>query len=410
MTPSAPPTASRKAPAKRGRDIDEPHRVSTPLELLFDLVFVVAISLAVSQFHHGVATHGLVEVLPIFGFSFFGIWWAWMNYTWFASAYDNDDVWFRLLTMLQMVGALIFAVSIPRMFQGQFLNVVIGFAVMRTALVAQWLRVGLSDPAHRSTCLRYALGIALAQIGWIGRLWVPTAWLWPSVGLMIAVELAVPMWAEHAGKTPWHAHHIAERYSLMTIIILGECVLGTANALANVLQSDGWSWELACVGLGGLGLVLALWWMYFLLPSGQALHHHRERAWGWGYGHFFVYAALSCLGTGLEIVADALKTSPHVADSAAHAVSPVFSIAFLAGALGLFMFTVWLQWAYITRANSRQWGLLLMCLACLAGVVFAVHLGVPVALGLPLLCIAPVVAIIYNEQGRKYCADDFVVR
>ena len=91
----------------RGRSPDEPHRASTPLELTFDLTFVVAISLCAAQLAHALAA-GHVGV-GILGFSFgmLGILWAWMGYTWFASAFDTDDWAMRLATLVHMVGVLV---------------------------------------------------------------------------------------------------------------------------------------------------------------------------------------------------------------------------------------------------------------------------------------------------------------
>lgn len=73
------------------RDPDEPHRASTPLELFFDLTFVVAIAQAGSSLHHELVDAHVENGLTGFGLAFFAIWWAWMNFTWFASAYDTDD-------------------------------------------------------------------------------------------------------------------------------------------------------------------------------------------------------------------------------------------------------------------------------------------------------------------------------
>ena len=67
-------------------------------------------------------------------------------------------------------------------------------------------------------------------------------------------------------------------------------VLGATNAVAGMWQIFGWTLNLALVGLGSTMLAFALWWMYFLLPSGDALHRHRERGFFWGYGHFFIFA------------------------------------------------------------------------------------------------------------------------
>ena len=96
-----------------GRDPDEPHRASTPLELLFDLTFVVAVARAASELHHALAQGDGGHALAGYAVVFFGLWWAWVNFTWFASAYDTDDVAYRLLTLLQMAGVLVYAAGIP---------------------------------------------------------------------------------------------------------------------------------------------------------------------------------------------------------------------------------------------------------------------------------------------------------
>ena len=77
------------------RDVHEHHRASTPLELLFDLVAVIAIAAAAGELHHAVAHGHALEGAGKFVLAFFAIWWAWMNFSWFASAYDNDDAIFR---------------------------------------------------------------------------------------------------------------------------------------------------------------------------------------------------------------------------------------------------------------------------------------------------------------------------
>ncbi len=405
-------TAHSASSARRGRDIHEEHRVSTPLELLFDLVFVVAIALASSSLHHGIAGGHLFDAGRAFGLVFFAIWWGWMNYTWFASAYDNDDARFRLLTMLQMVGVVIFATGVPLVFQGQWGPAVAGFVVMRLALAIQWLRAAAGDPERRTTCRRYAMGICVAQVGWILRLFLPAEWQWPAALVLILVELSVPAWAERAGGTPWHAHHIAERYGLMTIIVLGECVLGSVNAAAGVLTAEGWSWNIALVGLGGMSLVLSLWWMYFMLPSGEALHHHRERAWGWGYGHFFLFAAVAVMGAGLEAVADTLKALPAAGGPSGdvHAVSPTLAIGAVAFGQTVFILSLWRLWLFATRAAARQAGVVTLSLALLGAVVLAVHAGLPLPWALPLLTLGPVLLIVYNEHGRRHCTEHFSIR
>jgi low temperature requirement protein LtrA len=93
------------------RDTAERHRASTPLELLFDLTFVVAVSQAAQGLAHKVEEGHLGSGVEAYLMVFFGIWWAWMNFSWFASAYDTDDVPYRLLTLLQMAGVLVLAAA-----------------------------------------------------------------------------------------------------------------------------------------------------------------------------------------------------------------------------------------------------------------------------------------------------------
>ena len=104
--------ASRAQPWLRrmsGRDPGEAHRGSTPLELLFDLTFAVAVAQAAAQLEHALAEQHAAHAVAGYAVVFFGLWWAWVTFTWFASAYDTDDVVYRLLTLLQMAGVLVFA-------------------------------------------------------------------------------------------------------------------------------------------------------------------------------------------------------------------------------------------------------------------------------------------------------------
>src|SRR5919112_82534 len=99
-----------------GRDPHEGHRQATPLELLFDLTFVVAFGIAADELAHFLAEDHVLAGLVGFGFATFAISWAWIQFSWFASAYDTDDWIFRLSTMVQMVGVLVLAMGLPRLF------------------------------------------------------------------------------------------------------------------------------------------------------------------------------------------------------------------------------------------------------------------------------------------------------
>ena len=293
------------------RPIDEPHRTSSQLELLFDLTFVVAIAGVTAQLAHDVAAgHAGAAIVPFLQV-IFAIWWAWMNFTWFASSFDTDDVPYRLLTLLQMAGVLVLAAGVPRaVTDGDLRLVTVGYLVMRVGLVALWLRAASEDPASRATARRYALGITVAEIGWISRLVLDEAGLLPTVTarpiflLLVLLELAVPPWAERRRPTTWHPHHIAERYGLFTIILLGEGVLAASLAVDGALTSGGVDASFVTVATAGLVLVFALWWLYFLQPCADGLVAHREGSYRWGYGHFGIFASLAALGGGLEVAVE----------------------------------------------------------------------------------------------------------
>jgi low temperature requirement protein LtrA len=286
------------------RSPHEPHRAATPLELLFDLVFVVAIAQAASGLHHSIAEGHVLAGLAGYLMVFFAIWWAWMNFTWFASAYDCDDLPYRLAVFVQITGALIIAAGVPAMLESRTPNmaVVAGYVIMRMALVAQWLRAAASDPDHRITARRYAMGITVLQVAWVAMLLVPRFW---PVGFvtLAGFEVLVPVWAERAAMTTWHPHHIAERYGLLTLIVLGESILAATGAVQAALASGEALVSLVPVIIGGLLIVYSMWWVYFDRPVHDLLTS-LSKGILWGYGHYLVFAAAAAVGAGLAVTVD----------------------------------------------------------------------------------------------------------
>jgi low temperature requirement protein LtrA len=323
-----------------GRDVDEEHRVSSPLELLFDLTFVVAVAQVASQLAHTImegklVTDGLAPYLMIF----FAIWLAWLNFTWFASAYDTDDVFYRLLTMVQMAGVLVLAAGVPEGFEhGNFTAVTVGYIIMRVALVIQWLRAARENPEGRATALRYACGIVIVQIGWILRLFLPAEFLIEGFAVLAAAELVVPLVAERTGLTPWHPHHIAERYGLFTIILLGESVSATMLATQGFLESDGLSVHLIVVAGAGLVLIFALWWLYFKEPSAEGLTQHRDRSFVWGYGHYLLFASVAAVGAAIEVAVDSGSAQ---SESGHSEIQPIVVGYALAIPVAIFFVALW---------------------------------------------------------------------
>ena len=186
-----------------GRDPEEAHRSATPLELFFDLCFVVAVAAAAATLHHDLA-HGHLSGLAGYAMVFFAIWWAWVNYSWFASAYDTDDVIFRLLTFVVMTGVLVVAAGTPQAAGEEH-----DFWIARRRLRDH---AGRDDPAVAPggpraprargvrRCGTPAPSRSSRSSGCSARSSSPTAT--HRLGLFVALallEMAVPYWAEHAG-------------------------------------------------------------------------------------------------------------------------------------------------------------------------------------------------------------------
>lgn len=288
----------------RARDPHEEHRVASPLELFTDLCFVVAVAQAASSLHHAISAGHAGDGAVHFSLAFFGVFWAWLNFTWFGSAYDNDDLAYRLLTILQIFGSLVFAAGIPRMFEDDFRLGVMGYVIMRIALVTQWLRVSRHSPEHRTTARRYAVGVVVVQVGWICYLAVPQGIVLPGFLALGLCEAVVPAWAERSGMTPWHPHHITERYSLFFIIVLGETILASTVAIQSALDA-GQAAHLVALIVGGVPLVFSLWWLYFSRDDSELLlDRSLALNMAWGYGHVLIFSSAAAVGAGLAARVD----------------------------------------------------------------------------------------------------------
>jgi low temperature requirement protein LtrA len=277
---SGPTVTARLIRPLRPRDPEEKGRVASELELLTDLCFVVAVGQAALALHHGLTSGHAGSAVVGYVMAFFAIWWAWLNFSWFSSAYDNDDVGFRLLTILQIVGVLTLAGGIARFAAGieegigHFGLIIVGYVIMRVGLVLQWLRAARNDPGHRRTCLRYAAGIVMVQLGWLAfyPATLVEALVLPLFAVLVVCELLVPLWAERPGETTWHPHHIAERYGLFFIIVLGETILSSTLAVQEAFGGET-EHRVAVVGvtLGGVLIVFSLWWLYFSRDAAEVL-------------------------------------------------------------------------------------------------------------------------------------------
>jgi low temperature requirement protein LtrA len=402
------------APAHRlrrmsGRDQFEQHRVATPLELLFDLTFVVAFGVTAPEFAHLLAENHVGAGIAGFAFATFAVCWAWINFSWFASAYDTDDWVYRLTTMLQMVGVIVLALGVPQMYasiaEGKHVEnqvMVAGYVVMRIAMVFQWLRAARQDPQRRAACLTYAATITVAQIGWIGTIIAHTSVRVTLllVVIMTAVELMGPWVAEtRNGGTPWHAHHIAERYGLLAIIALGVGVLGTVASLSAVVGTQAWTMDAVLVAVTGTGLTFGMWWVYFVVPTSELLHVHRERPFAYGYLHIVVFGSIVATGAGLHAAAYSIENHTKLGS-----VATVLSVDI---PVAVYIVSVYLLYTLLVRTWDTFHGLLLAITAVvLTGAALLAAGGVSMAACLLLVMLAPVVTVVgFELLGHRHAIE-----
>ncbi len=364
------------------RDVSEEHRASTPLELLFDLCFVVAVSRAASLLHHAESAGHAGNAVVSYLFVFFAIWWAWVNFTWFASAYDNDDVVYRLLVFVQIAGVLILAAGVPEAFEHHTIDtVVVGYLVMRAGLVTLWLRAGRHDPERLMTTRRYALGESVCMVGWVG-LALLHAPLWAFLPMMV-LEMLVPAWAEAAAITPWHPEHIAERYGLFTLIVLGETILSSSVAFQVVVDENSGDVTAILTAVGALLTVFAMWWLYFGKPHADALTGGGV-AFVWGYVHYLVFASAAAVGAGVAVMVDSVVGHAHTSD---HLAAAAFTVPVILYVLAVLFLQSYLHGAQPDRLLAFVVALVLVGAATftgqpvlLTGLVLAVLVGVLVAM------------------------------
>lgn len=327
------------------RDPHQSNRTATPLELFADLCYVVAVAQAALTLHHKIVEGHAAEGLLYFSMAFFAIWWAWLNFAWFNSAYDPDDTLHRLLTLLQIFGSLVLAAGVPSIFDADFTLGVTGYVIMRVGLVLMWLRAAAGDPERRPTAMRYAVGLLVVQSGWVAALVVTggdfPVWLFV---IAVAADFAVPFYAELAGATPWHPHHIAERYGLFFIIVLGETVLSVALALQVALDKENPPSALASVVAGGVLITFCAWWLYFSREDASVLTGN-DVGFVWGFGHYVIFGTVAAFGAGL---AARVEYYEHHAD-----VSDLVSSVFVTGPVAAFLAALWFIGIRLHDASAR---------------------------------------------------------
>ena len=278
-------------------------RSATRLELFFDLAFVLFVArcadlLAKDETWHGAAVFAAVLTVG---------WWAWASTTLYANRFDTDDAVFRLLTLTAMAGVVAMAAAVDKIDEPTGRWFVLGYVVIRLALVAGYARAWRHVPEARSTARLYLIGHGLGAAIWLVSLAVPTPARYVLWGVGVFADLVWPTAAARLkDAVPLHLEHLPERFGLFVILVLGESVA----AVVTGLHDGEWKPPVVLTAVAAFVVAVALWWIYFDLSGGAAKRRLAAEGDGattkHGVHDFYVYVhlplavSLAAVAVGLE--------------------------------------------------------------------------------------------------------------
>jgi low temperature requirement protein LtrA len=336
----------------------------TPLELFFDLVFVLAITQCTALMSHHPSWSGLVQGLLVLGI----LWWGWVGYAWLTSVIDPEEGAVRLVIFGAMAALLIVSLCVPEAFGHLGLTFALAFGVFRIAHIALFMLASPDDDALRHSVLGLAASTVVAVALLVAASFfdgLAQAALW---ALALFLDMAGPYFF---GSEGWKLvpGHFAERHGLIVIIALGESIVAIGVGAAGALDLG-----IGTVAVLGVALAAALWWIYFdvvALISAQRLGEAEEgRVQNELARDSYSYVHLA-LVAGIVLVAFGLKTTIAHHGEHLHAV-PAFAL--LGGVAVYLLGLVAFRYRQARTLNRQRLGLAIVLLIL-----------VPVATALPAL-------------------------
>jgi low temperature requirement protein LtrA len=362
MATTSPPRAAHVTAVMRSEE-----RV-TPLELFFDLVFVLAITQCTALMADSPTWEGLVKGLLVLGV----LWWSWVGYAWLTSVVDPEEGVVRLVIFGAMAGLLVAALCVPEVFGDLALLFACCYAAVRIGQILLFVVASRDDPALRHS----VLGLAISTGIGVGLL-VAAAFadgllqggLW---ALALLLDMGGP-WLIDAEGWKLVPGHFAERHGLIVLIALGESIVAIG-----VGSEAGVDAGVVVAAVLGIAVAGALWWLYFdvvALVAARRLSNARpgrERNEiardSFSYLHFPMVAGIVLLALGLK------KTLEHVEDP----LELVPAVAALGGTAIYLLAHVAFRWRNVHRFSGQR---LLCALLLVAFIPAAVELPALATLG-----------------------------
>jgi len=332
------------APARR---IAPPERTTArvmPLELFFDLVFVLAITQCTALMADEPTWEGLVKGMLVLGV----LWWAWVGYAWLTSVLDPEEWVVRFTIFAAMAALLIVALSVPEAFQDLGLLFACAYAFVRIAHIALFVLVGRDDPDFLRSTIGLATGTAVGVSLLIAASFADGILQGALWALALALDVGEPF---VFGSEGWKLHpgHFAERHGLIIIIALGESIVAIGIGAEAGIDAG-----VVTAAVLGVAIAAALWWLYFdvvalvaerrLANAAEGKERNEIARDSFSYLHFPMVAGIVLLALGLK------KSLDHVGDPL-HTV-PAFA---LLGGLALYLLAhVAFRWRNVHRFSTQR--------------------------------------------------------
>jgi low temperature requirement protein LtrA len=245
-------TRDETAGSRLGATLREGERV-TPLELFFDLVFVLAITQCTALMSHQPTWSGIAQGLLVLGM----LWWAWTGYSWLTSVIDPEEGAVRLVMFGAIAALLLVSLCVPEAFGSLALAFALIYGVVRSAQIALFMLASPEDDALRHSVLGLGASTAVAVT------LLATASLFDGLaqGALWALALFLDMAGPYFfGSEGWKLApgHFAERHGLIVIIALGESIVAIGVGASHSL-----SLGIGTAAVLGVALTAAMWWTYF---------------------------------------------------------------------------------------------------------------------------------------------------
>ncbi|MFI6819070.1 low temperature requirement protein A [Nonomuraea sp. NPDC050328] len=272
----------------RLRLLDTGERRATWLELLYDLVFVVA----VAELAGLLGEHDLTGFLGLF----VPVWWAWAGYVFYANRFDTDDLSHRLLVGAQLLAVVLMAAALGDPVNRSALFAV-AYVAVRLLLIVAYLRVSRHVPQARRLALSYVTGFSAAAAIWLLSLALTGPARYAAWAVAMVVDLATPLVSRrYQGELPPQSEHLPERFGLFVVIVLGEVVA----AIVLGVKGHALTPLTLLIAAAGVAVTVVVWSLYFDRLDGRVVLRTRAAGQIWVYSHLPLAMALVAFGVGVE--------------------------------------------------------------------------------------------------------------